>query len=283
MSKSFVPVWFKCQKKKKSCGALLLYDCIKCVVWKSFLNVLLLEWLIERLYCIIFISDHTAKRLTCEHTSLNQLQREIKESINFAFTRSCNEGIVSYSFWAPQVQAALMLKKIAMWTTFPPRMAVGKAPGRGRSSPMAVAAAVESVLWRRATMATPNFAQRRGRKCPAPFCQRMPWCNLMRLSQDYSTNSSPRQGRSMPPCSWWQSKSTGRYLRGLAQQKKKPSFTLLRRLCDLSSSFQTPQRPTWQWGGLCQSTQTSPPTKRTSPTHFSMGSKRRSLLMLPFT
>lgn len=184
--------------------------------------------------------------LTCEHTSLNQLQREIKESINFAFTRSCTEGIVSYSFWAPQVRAAPTLKKTATWTTFPPRRAVGKVPGRGHSSPTVVAAAAESVLWRRATMATPNFAWRRGRKHPAPFYQRTPWCNLMRLNPVYSTNSSPRRAQFMPPCSWWQLKSMGRYLRGLARQRRRPSFTLPKRLSGLLSSSQTLQKPTWQ-------------------------------------
>lgn len=114
------------------------------------------------------------KYLTCEHTSLNQLQREIKESINFAFTRSCTEGIVSYSFWAPQVRAAPTLKKTAMWTTFPPRTAPGRGPGRGPCSPTVVAAAAGRDLWRRATMAIPNFAPRRGRKRLALFCQRTP-------------------------------------------------------------------------------------------------------------
>ena len=57
-----------------------------------------------------------ARNKIYKHTSLNQLQREIKESINFAFTRSCNEGVVSYSFWAPQVRAAQMLRKTAIWT-----------------------------------------------------------------------------------------------------------------------------------------------------------------------
>lgn len=149
----------------------LLCSCIRCVVCR--LSVLFHELLRG---CVTLSSSPVAwpKYLTCEHTSLNQLQREIKESINFAFTRSCTEGIVSYSFWAPQVRAAPTLKKTAMWTTFPPRTAPGRALARGPRSPTAAAAAAGRDLWRRATMATPNSAPRRRRKRPAPFCQRTP-------------------------------------------------------------------------------------------------------------
>lgn len=33
--------------------------------------------------------------------------------------RSCSEGVVSYSFWAPQVRAAPTLRKTETWTTCP--------------------------------------------------------------------------------------------------------------------------------------------------------------------
>lgn len=94
-----------------------------------------------------------------KHTSLNQLQRAIKESINFAFTRSCNEGVVSYSFWAPQVRAAQMLRKTAVWTARPPRTAAPRGLARAPRSPTGVAGApAGSGPWTRAAMATPSSA-----------------------------------------------------------------------------------------------------------------------------
>uniref|UniRef100_D6RGS1 Adenosine deaminase, RNA-specific, B1 n=1 Tax=Mus musculus TaxID=10090 RepID=D6RGS1_MOUSE len=73
--------------------------------------------------------------------------------------RSCNEGVVSYSFWAPQVPAALILKKTAIWTTCPPRTAAHLGLARVFRSPTGVVVApAGSGPWRRAAMVTPSTA-----------------------------------------------------------------------------------------------------------------------------
>ncbi len=107
-----------------------------------------------------------------EHKSLVQFQRVIKESINFAFTRSCNEGVVSYSFWAPQVRAAPMLRKTETWTTCPAKTGWEWL----NSSPMAVAWAVESAPSKRETMDihTPSSGPKSARKPRGQSCPRMP-------------------------------------------------------------------------------------------------------------